>query len=212
MSLITTSSDEFGQFIRLGCSVGFRGGFNDLSECGQYLRIDGVGLCPLPHSLGKVAHLSRIDYYDRQRGVEQFGSDRTFIAASCFKHNQCYGVLFEDLAKPAVAIPCIGQTDFDEVWAGCDMEGVFCDIDTDINWFGHGCIPFLQIRTRRTCGSGAVQTAVRASPTVAARFPLRGGLEDLDTIELSSPSGACSARYARLASTSFTYETIINHG
>jgi hypothetical protein len=87
----------------------------------------------------------------------------------------------------------------------------FCDIDTDINRFRHGFLPYLQMRTRRAYGSSAVQTAVRVSPTVAARFPLCDGLEDPDTIELSSPAGVGSARYARLANTRFTYETIINH-
>jgi hypothetical protein len=100
------------------------------------------------------------------------------------------------------------------------VECVFCDIDTDIDRFRHGNLPYLQMRTRRACGSAAVQTAVRACPTVAARFPLCDGLEDLGTIELSSPAGDGSARcatlrlglrFARLANTSFTYETIINH-
>ncbi|MFZ0034552.1 MAG: hypothetical protein WAK60_06150 [Sedimentisphaerales bacterium] len=57
----------------------------------------------------------------------------------------------------------------------------------------------------------AAQTAVRAGPIAAARFPLCDGLGDQNTTELSSPAGACSARFVRLASTSFTYETIINH-
>jgi hypothetical protein len=34
----------------------------------------------------------------------------------------------------------------------------------------------------------AVQTAVRANPTGAARFSLCDGFEGLDTIELSSPA------------------------
>ena len=206
---LAASSDEFGQFIRLGCSVGFRGGFNDLSKFGQNGCIDGVGLCPLPHSLGKVTHLSRIDHYDRQRGIEQFGSNRTFIAASCFENNKSDGMLFEGLAKLTMTFGCVGQTVFDEVWAGSDMERVFRNIDTDINWFGHGFFPYLQIRAR---GLPAAQTAVRACPTEATRITLCDGLEDLDTTDLSSPAGASSARFARLASTSFTYETIINHG
>jgi hypothetical protein len=44
-----------------------------------------------------------------------------------------------------------------------------------------------------------------------ARFPLCDGLVDLNTIDLSSPTGVGSARYARLAYTSITSETIINH-
>ena len=58
----------------------------------------------------------------------------------------------------------------------------------------------------------AVQTAVRANPTATARFPLRDGLADRDTTELSPPAGACSARYARRAATRFTNcEININH-
>jgi hypothetical protein len=100
------------------------------------------------------------------------------------------------------------------------MKGVFCDINTDIDRFRHGNLPYLQMRTRRTCGSAAVQTAVRAGPTGAARITLCDGLAGQDTIDLSSPAGVGSARCAtlcpglrsaRLATTSFIYETI-NHG
>jgi hypothetical protein len=74
----------------------------------------------------------------------------------------------------------------------------------------------LQMRARPCVFSsktraGTAQTAVRACPTAAARFPLCDGLRGQDTIELSSPAGVGSARYARLAYTGITYETIINH-
>ena len=91
------------------------------------------------------------------------------------------------------------------------MKCFFCDIDTDINRFRHGFLPYLQIRTHQASGSLAVQTAVRASPTVAARIPLRDGLADLGTTDLSSPIGVGTARYARLSNTRVTNETIINH-
>lgn len=107
-----------------------------------------------------------------------------------------------------MAIGRVWKTGFEEVWAGGNMEGVFGDVDTDIDLSQHGFFPYLQMRAR---SSPAAQTAVRASPIATARFTLCGGLKDLNTIELSSPAGGGSARYARLATTSFTYETIINH-
>ena len=218
---LTASSDEFGQFICLGRRMCFRCRFDDLSKFCQNSCVDGIGLCVLPHTIGEITNLSRIDNNHWQRGIEQFGCNRAFIAAGSFKDDKSDGVVFKVLTELVIAVRCVRQTGFDEVGTGGDMKGFFCDIDTDIDRFRHGNLPYLQMRTRRTCGKSAVQTAVRACPTGAARIPLCDGLEDLDTIDLSSPAGVGSAHYAtlcaglrsaRLATTSFTYETIINHG
>jgi len=209
---LPASSDKFGQFSSLGRRMCFRCRFNNLCEFGQYLCINGVCFSPLAHTSGKITDLPRINYNNRQRVTEQFGSERTFIAAGSFKDDESDSVIFERLRKLAMSLVGVWQVCFEKVWTGGDTESVLCDIDTDIDRFRHGNLPYLQMRTRRACGSSAVQTAVRASPTVAARFPLCDGLEDLDTIELSSPAGVSSARCARLATTSFTYETIVNHG
>jgi len=216
---LPASSDKFGQLSSLWRRMCFRCRFNYLCESGQYLCINGVCFSPLAHTFGKVTYLPRINYNNRQRVTEQFGSERTFIAAGSFKDDESDSVIFEQFRKLAMSLPGVWQLSFEDVWAGCDVKCFFCDIDTDINSFRHGFLPYLQIRTRRACESAAVQTAVRASPTVAARFLLCDGLEDPGTTELSSPAGAGSARFARLASTSFirqtyggfTYETIINH-
>jgi hypothetical protein len=71
-------------------------------------------------------------------------------------------------------------------------------------------LPILQIRTRRTCGSSAVHSAVRVSPTVAARITLCDGLADQDTTDLSSPAFCGSARYARLTAKRI-YHGTFNH-
>ena len=214
---LPTSSDQLGQFSGLGRRMRFRCRLDDLSEFGQNLRIDGVGLCPLPHAVGEVTYLPRIDNNNRQVCIEQFGDNGSFVASGRFKDNKSDVMIFEALTKLAMTIRCVWQTSFQDRGAGCNVEGVFCDIDTDINFFRHGFLPYLQMRAR---SFPAAQTAVRAGPIAAARFPLRDGLDGPNTTELSSPAGACSARYARLASTSFirqtyggfTYETIINHG
>src|SRR3989339_1757820 len=97
-----------------------------------------------------------------------------------------------------MSVLCIGQTCFNDVRAGCDTKCVFCDVDSDINRFRHGYLPYLQMRTRRTCGSAAVQTAVRVCPTGATRITLCDGLEDPVAIDLSSPidSARCAPRFA----------------
>ena len=219
---LPTSSDQLGQLNGLGLGMRFRSRFDDLSELGQYLRIDGVCLCPLPHAVGEITDLPRVDHDDRHLGTEQFRCDGAFVTAGGFEDNQSDGVVFEVLTELAMAIGRVGQAGFENVGASGDTEGVFGDIDTDIDRFRHGNLPYLQMRTRRACGSpAAVQTAVRANPTGAARFPLCDGLEGPDTIELSSPAGGGLARCATLcaglrsarrATTGFTYETIINHG
>ena len=205
---LPTSSDQLGQLSGLGRRMRFGCRLDDLSEFGQNLRIDGVGLCPLSHAVGEVTYLPRIDNDNRQIRIEQFGDNGSFVASGRFKNNKSDVMIFEASTKLAVTIRCVWQAGFQDRGTGCNVEGVFCDIDTDINFFRHGFLPYLQMRAR---SFPAAQTAVRVGPIATARFPLRDGLEDLGTIELSSPTGACSARYARLASTSFIYETIINH-
>lgn len=209
---LSASADEFCQFSGLGCRMRFRGRLDDLSEFSQHLSIDGVGLGPLAEAVGEVADLSRVGHDDKKACIEQLGDDWFFVTASGFENDKCDGVLFEHSTKLAITIGRVGQTGLEQFRAAGDVKGFFCDIDTDIiGIFGHGFLPYLQMRARLLCGTGAAQTAVRACPTAAARFPLRDGLGGQDAIELSSPAGVGSARYARLAYTSITCETIINH-
>jgi len=217
---LSASSDQFRQFSDLGLKVRFRCRINDLCEFCQHLCVNRVGFCPLSKAIGKISNLSRIDHDNRHTGVEQFGGEGAFVTAGSFENDKSNSMVLKCLTELMVTIGRVRQAGFDDVWTGGEVECVFCDIDTDIDRFRHGNLPYLQMRTHRACGSAAVQTAVRACPTVAARFPLCDGLEDLGTIELSSPVGVGSARcatlrlglrFARLANTSFTYETIINH-
>ena len=213
---LPASSDQFCQFCGLGRRMRFRRRFYDLCELCQHLSIDGVGLCPLAQTFGKVTYLPWINHNDRKACIEQLGCDWFFIAACGFENNKGNGVFFEHSTKLAMTIERVWQTGFKQFRAGGDVKGFFCDIDTDINRFGHGFLPYLQMRARpcsclRQEDAGAAQTAVRACPTAAARFPLCDGLVGQGTIELSSPTGVGSACYARLTYTSITYETIINH-
>jgi hypothetical protein len=206
---LASSSDKFGQLNGLRLRVRFRRRFDNLCEFRQHLRIDRVGLCPLAYSFGKVANLSRIDHYNRQRSIEQFGCERPFITTGRFEDDERNCLVLELSADLVMAMGCVRQAGFDEVGAGGDVKGVFGDVDTDINRFRHGFVPYLQMRAR---GFPAAQTAVRACPTGATRIPLCDGLEDPDTIDLSSLAGFGSVRYAHLAKPSFTYEIIPNHG
>jgi len=205
---LMATSDKFCHFSVLRSGMRFRGRLHDFCKLRQYLRINRVGLCVLPHAFCEIPDLFGIDYNNRQRGSQQLCYDRSFITAGCFEDDQCNSLVLEIFTKLAMAIGRVWQTGFEDVWAGGNMEGVFGDVDTDIDLSQHGFFPYLQMRARSL---PAAQTAVRASPTAAARFTLCGGLEGLVTIELSSPAGGGSARCARLTTTSFTYETIINH-
>ena len=185
----------------------FRGWFDDLRKLRQHLRIDGVGLCVLPHTFCEVTHLPGIDYNNRQRCVEQFGGKRPFITAGSFENNQCNIFVLKDFTKPAITVRCVGQMSFDDVRECCNVEGVFGDVDADVNWFRHGFVPYLQMRAR---SMPAAQTAVRAGPIAAVRFTLCDGLVGLGTTELSSPASFGSTRYARLTERCFNYRTF-NH-
>jgi hypothetical protein len=89
------------------------------------------------------------------------------------------------------------------------VKCVFGNVDADEEWFLHGFLPILRIRTRRPRGS-AVPAAVRASSIVATRITLSDGLADQDTTDLSSPASCGSARYARLTARRIYYGTF-NH-
>lgn len=207
---LAASANEFCQFSGLGCRVCFRGRPDDLSEFCQHMSIDGVCLCPLAKAVGKVTDLSRIDYNDRKACIKQLGCDWFFVTACGFEDDKGNGVFFEHSTKLAMTVERVWQTGFKQFRAGSDVKGFFCDIDTDINRFRHGFLPYLQIRARRLCGTGAAQTAVRVSPTVAARITLCDGLADQVTTDLSSPAFYGSARYARLAAKRLYYGTF-NH-
>ncbi len=216
---LSAASDQFGQFVSLRCGVRLGHGFDQLCELGQDLGIDGIGLGPLSHAPGKITHLAGIDYDHGHTGTEQLGREGAFIAAGGLQDNRGDGMAAEGLTQLPVSLGGVGQIEFEDLGAGGHTEGVLGDIDSDIDGLRHGTFPFLRMRTRRTSGP-AVQTAVRAIPTGATRFPLRDGLGDLGTIELSSPAGVGSARCAplgaglrsaRLALTGFPYETVANH-
>ena len=216
---LASSSDQFGQLASLGCGVCFGGRFDHLGKLSQDGGIDGIGLGVLTDALSEVAYLTRIDDDHIQAGIEQFDGEGAFIAAGGLKDDQGDGVLLEGLAELTMSLRGVGQIEFKDAGAGGDREGVLGDIDTDIDGFRHGTFPFLRMRTHRASGP-AVQTAVRAIPTGATRFPLRDGLGGPDTIELSPPAGVGSTRCAPLcaglrstprAAPGYHYETVIGH-
>lgn len=218
---LAASPDQFGQFCGLGRGVCFGGRPDLLGKGRQDLRIDGIGLGPLPHAPGKIPHLPRIDHHDGQGCGQQFGHDGAFVAASCFQYHEGNRVFFEGLTQLVMSLRGVGQRGVEYVRAGGDTEGVLGDIDTDINGFRfrHGDLPYLQMRTRRACGTPAVPTAVRVRPTGATRILLRDGLGDQETTDLSLPVGLGSARCAPLRAglrsasrtSANTRESIRNH-
>ena len=217
---LPSSSDQLGQFAGLRGGMRFGHGFDHFCESGQEPGINGIGLGMLADAFGKITHLTRIDNNHVHPGTEQLRGKRAFVTPGGFQDDQVDGMRLEGLAELAVSFRGVGQIQFEDRGAGRDTECVFGDIDSDIDRLRHGTFPFLRMRTRRASGSAAVQTAVRAIPTRATRFPLRVGLVGPVTIELSSPAGVVSARCAPLGAglrsaprtaTGFPYETITNH-
>src|SRR3972149_11377033 len=197
---LSATMNQFGQIGCLCCFLRSDGGLHQLSKFSQDFSIDRVCLGKLTQSAGKVSYLSGINYNNRQTCVQQFGDNWFFVAAGGFQDDSSDREFLEVLAKLTMTLRCVWQRGFQNSGAASNTEGVFCDIDTDINGISHpvdrlrhGFLPYLQMRTRQACGLLAVQTAVRASPTVAARILLCDGLADLDTNDLSSPIGVGSA-------------------
>ena len=193
---LATPSDQLGQFGGLGRCVCFGAGFDDLCELREDVCVDGIGLCVLAHSFCEVSDLPWIYDDDGQGCGEQFCGERTFVSAGGFDDDQGGVVLAEQATEFAMIRGCVGHVFGDELRRSGDTEGVFCDVDSYIDLFGHGKLPYLQMRTRRACGRATVQTAVRADAMTTTRFPLGDGLLDQGTIELSPPAGVGSLRCA----------------
>jgi hypothetical protein len=63
---LATSGKECGERLHLFIRQRPGDGTDDVSEMGEHLRIEGIGLGQFPRRLGKVPHLSRIGDHDRQ--------------------------------------------------------------------------------------------------------------------------------------------------
>jgi hypothetical protein len=207
---LSASLDQIGQFFGFMAESGPWLGLDDFSEAGQDSGVNRVGLCDFADAACELAYLARRSNDDIEVSFEQGSGERTLIAAGGFHYDQFDLVRSECRYQLLCSGIGVGQRQTDCGWRRADTEGVFCYVNSYENLLIHGTLPILQMRARRTCGSSTAPSAVRAGPTAATRIPLRDGLRDLDTIDLSSPAACGSTRYARLAASRFLYGTF-NH-
>jgi hypothetical protein len=209
VSELSAATHQVGQFVDLRAGRGFWLRLNDLSETGEDACVNGVGLGPFAETSREVTDLARGSDDNLEICLEQFGDDGTFVAAGCFEDDQFYFVRLKDFDELLCARGRVGQRNVDGGGTRGDVKCVFGNVDADEEWFLHGFLPILRIRTRRPRGS-AVPAAVRANSTVATRITLCDGLADQNTTDLSSPASCVSARYARLTARRLYYGTF-NH-
>ena len=207
---LPAATHEVGQFIDMRAGRGFWLGLDNLGETGKDISVNGVGLGPFSEASREVTNLAWRGNDDLEVFLEQFGDDWTLVAAGCLEDDQCNVVRLKGLDELVCARRRIGQRDIDRGGTRGDVKCVFGNVDADEEWFLHGLLPILQMRTRQSHGASAVPAAVRVSSIVAARITLRDGLEGLDTPDLSSPASCGSARYARLTARRLYYRTF-NH-
>ena len=209
-SELFSATHQVGQIINLRAGRGFWLGLDDLGEASEDCGVDGVGFGPFTEASCEVTNLAWRGNDDFKVCPKQLGDDGTLITAGCFEDDQCNVVRLKGLDELVCARRRVGQRNVDRGGARRDVKCVFGNVDADEEWFLHGFLPILQMRTRRSHGASAVPAAVRVSSIVAARITLCDGLEGLDTIDLSSPASCGSARYARLAARRLYYGTF-NH-
>ena len=207
---LSTSCDQFGEGLEMGCFRQSRLGVDDLAEVSEGVGIDGIGLGEFSETSCEVADLSRVGDDDVVAGLEEFDGKRFFVTAGSFENDLGYMEIAQALNEVPVALSCVEIAAVKLGGAGSDVKRFFGDVDADEKWGGHGVLPFLPMRAWRRRGPLA-QAAVRVRSIATARTSLCDGLSDLGTTGLTPPLAAASARYARLSgSQNCTYGTI-NH-
>jgi len=209
---LSPSADQFGQELRLWLSGRPIGGFDHLAETSEDFGIDGVGLGVFAQTFCEMTHLTGIDHDRLESGLDQFGSESAFVSAGCFQDDLGDIEALQSGQELSVAFSNIGVITLELGWAGGDLEGIFGDVNSDIERFGHGSTPFLPMRAWRRV-SPLAQAAVRVNPTATTRTKLRVGLDDPVTIGLTSSvagSARCAPlcpglRFARLADNNVIY-------
>lgn len=196
-------ADQFGQNLRLGLFRRSIRGFDHLAEHSEDVGIDGVGLSVFPQALCKMTDLAWIDHDGLEPRLNQFRGNTAFVSAGCFQDDLGDIEALQSGEELSVSLGSIGVITLELGWAGGDLERIFSDVNSDIQWCGHGNTPFLPMRASLS----ASQAAVRVNPIAATRTMLSDGLFDLDTIGLTSLV-ADSARYARLAGNHIVYGTL----
>lgn len=190
---LPTPADQFSQNLRLRLSGRSIGRFDHLAEKSEDIGINAVGLGVFPQTFCEVAYLAGIDHNGLESGLDQFSCDGTFVSAGCFQDNLGDLESLQGSEELSVTFGSVAVNTLELSWTGGDLERILGDVNSDIEWCGHGFIPSLQMRASLS----AAQVAVRVNPIAAARTTLSDGLIDQGTIGLT-PSVAGSVRSAPL--------------
>ncbi len=191
---LSASANQFGQSLRLWLSGRSIRGFDQVPKKSEDIGIDGVGLGVFAETFCEMTDLAGIDHDRLESGLDQFSSESAFVSAGCFQDDLSDIESLESGEELSVTLGSIGVITVELGWVGGDLERILSDINSDIQWCGHGSTPFLPMRASLS----AAQAAVRVNPIATTRTMLRGGLDDPVTIGLT-PSVADSARCAPLS-------------
>lgn len=200
---LTPSCNQFGKGLDMRCFRHFRLGFDDFTELGESVGIDGIRLGEFSETSGEVAHLSRVGDDNGVAGLKEFDGERFFVTAGSFEYDLGDVQIVQAVNEFPVALSCVEITAVELGGAGCDLKRFFGDVDADEKCSGHGVLPFLPMRAWRQ-REPLAQAAVRVCSIGATRTTLCDGLGDQGTTGLTSPCAAASAHYARLAGSTNT--------
>jgi hypothetical protein len=122
---------------RLGCLVGewTRGGAHGLPEVGQRLRVQSIGRSLAPRGLGKVTHLSGIDYRHWELGHPQLRHQQGLIASGRLKHDHLGGERLQPFYRFGDSRPSIGQAPLVAAGTNRHVPCRFGHIDPDDHAF-----------------------------------------------------------------------------
>ena len=124
-----------GQRLHEALALGVR--CDDLSQLREHARIDRIGLGQLPHRLGKVARLARVDQRHRYPRRLQRAGQRKLIAPARFEHHQRHLPLAQPCNDGFVIARLIGEVLYRTTGPNSQLQGGFCDIDTCVVALSH---------------------------------------------------------------------------
>ena len=166
---------QFGLFFR-----GFRGcpRSNMLSESGDDLGVDPIGLGQDAKGFGEVSDLSRVHDRHEVPRFQQLGNKASVVTSGRFDDDETSSRLRQPTVKLLQTGSIVVNRERLLIGKDAGFECALGDIDTDerSNRSIHGIVPVLQMRTRLGRRPATVPAAVRARSTKPATITLCDGL------------------------------------
>jgi hypothetical protein len=110
-----------------------------LAEDRQHLGIDAVGLGERADGFGEQARAQRVDDRHGQAALAERAMGQAMILGRCLHHDQLHVVLGQQALEAPQTVPVVGDTAAVREGMEVDIEMVFTDVATDVDWLRASC-------------------------------------------------------------------------